>query len=110
MPLYTIEMTDYAECDLENLGDYIAFKLYNPVAAERIVHGIRQRINELKKFPLKYKLDEDVVLADLGVRRINYDNYDIFYFIDESILTVYIIRILHSLTDYRSHLYQIINI
>ena len=110
MPLYTIEMTDYAECDLENLGDYIAFKLYNLVAAERIVHGIRQRINELKKFPLKYKLDEDVVLADLGVRRTNYDNYDIFYFIDESILTVYIIRILHSLTDYRSHLYQIINI
>ena len=64
MPLYTIEMTDYAECDL----------------------------------------------ADLGVRRTNFDNYDIFYFIDESILTVYIIRILHSLTDYRSHLYQIINI
>ena len=81
MPLYTIEMTDYAERDLENLGDYIAFKLYNPV-----------------------------VLADLGVRRTNFDNYDIFYFIDESILTVYIIRILHSLTDYRSHLYQIINI
>ena len=43
MPLYTIEMTDYAERDLENLGDYIAFKLYKPVAAERIVHGIRQK-------------------------------------------------------------------
>ena len=27
MPLYTIEMTDYAECDLENLGDYIAYRL-----------------------------------------------------------------------------------
>lgn len=110
MPLYTIEMTDYAEMDLENLGDYIAFELYNPVAAERIVHGIRQKVEELKKFPLKYKLDEDVVLAELGVHRTNFDNYEIFYFIDELNLTVYIIRILHSLTDYRSRLYQVINV
>ena len=77
MQLYTIEMTDLAKMDLESLGDYIAYELCNPMAAERIVHGIRMRVNELKNFPMKYRLDEDVILAELGVHRTNFENYEI---------------------------------
>ena len=73
MQLYTIEMTDLAKMDLESLGDYIAYELCNPMAAERIVHGIRMRVNESKTI-------------------------------------VYVIRILHSLTDYKPQLYRILNI
>ena len=93
MQLYTIEMTDLAKMDLESLGDYIAYELCNPMAAERIVHGIRMRVNELKNFPMKYRLDEDVILAELGVHRTNFENYEIFYIIDESKTIVYVIRI-----------------
>lgn len=110
MQLYTIEMTDLAKMDLENLGDYIAFELFNPMAAGRIVQGIRMRVNELRKFPMKYKLDEDLILAELGVHRTNFENYEIFYIIDEVNFIVYVIRILHSLTDYKPQLYSTLNI
>ena len=35
----------------------------------------------------------------IGVHRTNFENYEIFYIIDESKTIVYVIRILHSLTD-----------
>ena len=110
MQLYTIEMTDLAQLDLESLGDYIAFELSNPMAAERIVHGIRMRVNKLKQFPMKYRLDEDTYLAELGVHRVNFENYEIFYIVDEVNHIVYVIRILHSLTDYKTQLYRTLNI
>ena len=40
MKQYRIEITDLAEEDLENAGDYIAFELGNPGAAENTVKGI----------------------------------------------------------------------
>lgn len=34
MQLYTIKINEAAELDLENAGDYIAYELLNPEAAE----------------------------------------------------------------------------
>lgn len=75
MKQYRIEITDLAEEDLENAGDYIAFEL-----------------------------DEDEILAELGVRKDYYKNYKIYYLISED--TIYIVRILHMLVDSRAWLYR----
>lgn len=47
MRQYRISITELAEADLENAGDYIACQLKNPSAAERTIRGIRTRINSL---------------------------------------------------------------
>lgn len=39
---YRIEITNLAEEDLENTGDYIAYELKNPTAAVNTVNGIRE--------------------------------------------------------------------
>lgn len=42
MQQYKIRTNELAEQDLENAGDYIAFERLNPIAAEKIVKGIRE--------------------------------------------------------------------
>ncbi len=76
MNRYRIEITELAEQDLENAGDYIAFTLLNPKAA----------------------LDT--------VRMDYYRNYKIYYVVDNEKNIVYIIRILHMLVDSRAWLYR----
>ena len=104
MVQYNVQITRLAEQDLEDAGDYIAYKLKNPSAAENTVKGIRQQINFLRQFPERNELDEDELLAELGVRKDYYKNYKIYYVIEGN--TVYIVRILHMLVDSRAWLYQ----
>ena len=99
-----IEITELAERDLENAGDYIAYELMNPIAAVNTVTGIRNQINSLSIFPERNELDEDEILAELGVRKDYYKNYKIYYIIDVN--TIYIVRILHVLVDSREWLYS----
>ncbi len=101
---YRIEITNLAEEDLENAGDYIAYELKNPSAAVNTVSGIRKQINSLANFPERNELDEDEVLAQSGVRKDYYRNYKIYYIIHKD--TVYIVRILHMLVDSRAWLYR----
>lgn len=104
MERYHVKITELAEEDLEELGDYIAYELKNPFAAENTVKGIRRKIQSLEDFPEKNGLDEDDILAGLGVRKTYYHNYKIYYIVEED--SIYIIRILHSLTDSKSRLYR----
>lgn len=104
--LYRIEITELAERDLEDAGDYIAFELMNLKAALDTVRGIRAQINKLEYFPERNELDEDPVLATFGVRMDYYRNYKIYYVADNENCVVYVIRILHMLVDGRMWLYK----
>lgn len=104
MRRYRIKITELAEKDLENAGDYIAYVLKNPSAAANTIAGIRAKINSLVNFPERNELDEDELLAGLGIRKDYYRNYKIYYVIEED--TIYIIRILHMLVDSKAWLYR----
>lgn len=106
MQYYTIEITELAETDLESAGDYIAFELENPIAALNTIKGIQEKINSLQSYPERNELDDDVVLAELGIRRDYYKNYKIYYIIEEDKQTVKIILILHMLVDSKAWLYR----
>lgn len=89
---------------MENAGDYIAYELKNPSTAENTVNGIRAKINSLVNFPERNELDEDELLAGLGVRKDYFRNYKIYYVIEGD--TIYIVRILHMLVDSKAWLYR----
>lgn len=110
MQQYTIRISELAEQDLEGAGDYIAYKLLNPIAAENTVRGIRKTINTLRTFPESHELDEDIKLAELGVHRIYYKRYKIFYSIDQDNKIVNIVRILHKLEKSKTWMYQTLKI
>ena len=98
------QFTELTEEDLENAGDYIAYELKNLSADENTVSGIRAKINSLVNFPERNELDEDELLAGLGVRKDYYRNYKIYYVIEGD--TIYIVRILHMLVDSKAWLYR----
>ncbi|MCD7922812.1 MAG: type II toxin-antitoxin system RelE/ParE family toxin [Clostridiales bacterium] len=108
--LYTIKINEAAELDLENAGDYIAYELLNPQAAENTVRGIREQVNKLQNFPTGHELDDDPILAELGVRRTYYKEYKIFYTVDQEHHVVNVVRILHMLVDSRVRLYRTFHI
>lgn len=103
-------MSVLAETDLESAGDYIAFVLLNPLAAENTVKGIRREVNKLQVFPESHELVDDAVLAEMGIRKMYFKEYIIFYWIDYIKGVVYVIRILHMLIDSRTWLYKTLNI
>jgi len=82
----------------------IAYKLKNPIAAINTVEGIRKHTNTLNTFPERNELDDDPVLADIGIRADYYKNYKIFYMIEEN--AVIVVRILYMLVDSRFWLYE----
>lgn len=104
MQQYKIKITDLAEQDLENLGDYIAYQLKNPSAAVNTVKGIRKQINSLRTFPERNELDDDPTLASIGVGMDYYKNYKIYYIVESDV--IYIVRIFHMLVDSRTWLYR----
>lgn len=106
MQQYRIKINKLAEQDLENAGDYIAFELLNPIAAEKMVKGIREQINKLEVFPASHELDDDPILAELGVHKTYYKEYKIFYTIDDNAKEIFVVRILHMLVDSRAWLYR----
>lgn len=77
--------------------------LNNPIAAEKTVKGIFNKIGELKEYlqlgPVWY-LENNI---DSGFRFLRCDNYIIFYQITKE--TILIVRILHCLQDYVKQLF-----
>ena len=89
--------------DLDRIFDYIHDDLNNPIAAEKIVKGILNKISELKEYPQLgsvWYLENNI---NSGFRFLKYDNYIIFYQITKK--TILIVRILHRLQDYVKQLF-----
>lgn len=89
--------------DLDRIYDYIYDDLNNPIAAEKIVKGILNKISELKEYPQLgpvWYLENNI---DSGFRFLRYDNYIIFYQTTKE--TILIVRILHRLQDYVKQLF-----
>lgn len=106
MKHYRINVTNLAEQDMENAGDYIAYCLLNPSAAVNTVNGLRNQINKLQFLPQRNNLSADSFLASIGVRMDYYRNYEIYYIVDETDSIVYIVRILHMLENSQEKLYK----
>ena len=89
--------------DLDRIYDYIYDDLNNPIAAEKTVKGILNKIGELKEYPqlgLVWYLENNI---DSGFRFLTCDNYIIFYQITKE--TILIVRILHCLQNYVKQLF-----
>ncbi len=73
MQKYKVILTDLAERDLEDIGDYIAYILLNPGASENTIRAIRKQIKNLQVFPESHEFDNNSKLASVGVRKTYYN-------------------------------------
>ena len=100
MNRFFIEITEPADNDLKDIGNYIAKELLESQTARNVINRIGNTILSLEEMPLRNSLVEDERLALQGFRKILLDNYIIFYIVEEENDIVTIVRVLYSRRDW----------
>ncbi len=96
MSKYNIVITEPAEKDLFEIGNYIATELLEPDIALKVVNTIGESILTLEDMPSRNAIVADKRLAHLGIRKLLIDNFIVFYVISEESKTVTVVRILYG--------------
>ena len=99
---YTIEITDEALADMEQLYHYIAFNLMSPENAIGQYTRIADAILKLDKFPDRFSIMDSEPEHSKEIRRMLVDNYTVFYVIREEKVTV--TDVLYSASDIEKRL------
>lgn len=99
---YRIEIENAAERDMYYIFSYITETLKEPASALQIYKSIKEQIGKLSTIPARNRMVDDQPCASIGVRRLFVENYVVFYVIDETALTIHVIRVLYNRREWQS--------
>lgn len=99
MVSYEVIMTPDAVTDLTELRDYIADILLVPEIALRYVRSIRETISKLEYMATSIAPISDEPWHSRGIRKINAQNFIVYYRIEESRKRVYVLNIIYNKRD-----------
>ncbi len=97
---FNIHVTRHAYMDMQEALNYIAYKKFNPDAAESLQDDIEAMGRSLVEYPGKYPFVPDEVLRNWGIRFVMVKEYYMFYTIRGN--TIYLVRFLHRRRDWFS--------
>ena len=83
----SIRITDTALQDIENVHDYIAYELFEPITADKYIRSIYDAIKHLSIYGASIAVSErDSLLLQYGstVRNINYKKMAIIYTVESN--------------------------
>jgi plasmid stabilization system protein ParE len=86
-----VKITETALQDIENVHDYIAYELLEPITADKYIRGIYDAIKHLWRYGTSIAVSErDFLLSQYGstVRNINYKKMAIIYTLENSNIIV----------------------
>ncbi|MDD5986520.1 MAG: type II toxin-antitoxin system RelE/ParE family toxin [Eubacteriales bacterium] len=102
MTHYKIHITDEALNDMESIYEYIAEELLAPDTAMGQYDRIADAIETLDQMPERIKLMESEPERTRGLRRLNVDNYAVFFIIAEDVVIV--TNVLYGASDIENRL------
>lgn len=97
MRQYTIQITNKALADMEEIYTYISKQLMAPENAMGQYERIAEAIQTLNVFPERMRLMETEPEHAMGLRQLPIDNFLVFYVIEED--RVIVLRVLYSASD-----------
>ena len=97
MKQYRVRITEEALNDMEQLYTYIAVYLNAPKAAMDQYNRIVEVIMSLSQMPKRIKLMNSEPERTKGLRRINVDNYSVFFLVNKD--TVVVTNVLYGSVD-----------
>ena len=100
--MYYVETSKSAAQDMREAVAYIAGKLHNLPAANRLHDEADKAIFSLEEMPHRHPIVQDKHLASLGFRFFPVRNYLVFYIVREESKTVVIERFLYGKSDWAS--------
>lgn len=86
--------------DMEEIASYISHELHSPLAAEKLSEQMINAADRLAMFPYinaAYKPKKPLMHE---FRRLNVQNYTMFYVVDEDNKNVIIARVIYTRRDY----------
>ena len=102
MEKYLVQITDEAQRDLETIYQYIAKKLQAPETALKQYNRIADAIMELEYMPGRIKIMDSEPERTRQIRRMNVDNYSVFFIIRED--RVIVTDVLYGASDFSTRL------
>ena len=87
-----VKIADTALQDIENVHDYIAYELFEPITADKYVRGIYDAIKHLSNYGAGIAVSErDFLISQFGstVRNINYKKLAIIYTVENQDIIVH---------------------
>lgn len=106
--IYTVKYSEHTNQDINKAVDYLMDILKNPQAAYRLRLETQSSIANLKTFPRKHPVIQDLFLSFYEIRYIQIKNYLAFYRIIEETKTIYVIRFLYARSDWKRILHKTI--
>ena len=104
MKQYTVQVTDRALADMEEIYTYIAEQLQAPENAMRQYNRIAEAIEGLDLFPERVHIMESEPEYTMGLRQLTIDNFSVFYVIEEE--RIIVTRVLYSASDISRRLWE----
>ena len=102
--MYTLEITESAEVDLDQITDYLGNILANPSAALAVLDEVEHVSETLETTPELFPLCNDPRLAELGYRKAIVRAYLLVYEIDKTMQIVRVLRFFHETENYADKL------
>ncbi len=96
---YEVIVTPFAESALQNHDDRLRYELFNEQAADYLLDQMENAIQELSKFPNRYSLVDKEPWQSNGVRFLPYMGYNIYYWVSEERMKVYVIDVVSQKMD-----------
>ena len=101
---YDVFYTAKARDDMEEIYEYIAFSLQEPVTAGKLYNSIIAAVHTLENFPMRNALYENEPWRSRGLRKLSVKNFLVFYTVNEEKNAVNIIRIMYGARNLEKHL------
>ena len=98
---YRVLITDEATDDVFNLVKYIHVDLCNSDAANKLYTNLNREVNNMGDFPLKFA-DSGIKYRGYIIHKKIYQSYLLFYIISDENQTVYVLRILKDILNWRN--------
>jgi len=86
-----VRITDTALQDIDNVHDYIAYELFEPITADKYIRGIYETIKYLTFYGTSVAVSErDSLLSQYGstARNINYKKIAIIYTVENNNIVI----------------------
>ena len=94
--LFEVEFSERAIQHLKNIARYIHYVLLADVAAQNTLKNIASSIEDLRLFPARHPLVDDVLLKGKEVRKMAVKNYLVYYMVRENVNKVVILGIYYA--------------
>lgn len=104
MKRYSVQITDTALADMEEIENYISIQLQNPIAAAEQYDRVADEILKLNTMPERYSIPLFVPCVELHLHRMLVDSYSVFFLVEDS--QVIVTDVLYSASDLNKRLLE----